>query len=365
MNWSIQKIETELLSSKIGVLALPPEIVVASVNRAEQVLGANWIASARKGVAPTMQVIGMGIRLTALENLKHSGQLITNLRRRDQNADAELTAIHLFQSSDPSTQVELYPDVGSNKADFRIRRANDKQWTTVEVTQPGSSEERQRLEEILRRIGGSFSKTEDPFSLDIVLTREPSEREVLVLQRRLPEACQQVTGRKRADLPDGLGFLLLNHVDIGNLRLFDVPELANTPMIAVAVFFSGGAGDKPHHQVSLRIPFADERAEEILRGEARQLPKGEPGLVMMNIPMSPTKLPVWVSLIQRRFQPEIHTRVSGVCLFSGSMVPAEDRYKLSLQTKLLTNPHAKVPLPEWVSQTVNSAGEQFDLKLKA
>jgi hypothetical protein len=46
------------------------------------------------------------------------------------------------------------------------------------------------------------------------------------------------------------------------------------------------------------------------------------------------------------------------------MVRTEDRYKLSLQTKLLTNPHAKLPLPEWVSHTINSAGEQFDLNLK-
>jgi hypothetical protein len=43
--------------------------------------------------------------------------------------------------------------------------------------------------------------------------------------------------------------------------------------------------------------------------------------VMINVSLSPKETPSWVSLIERRFQPAIHTRVGGVCLFSGGMVP--------------------------------------------
>jgi hypothetical protein len=301
----------------------------------------------------------MGLRLSALDNLEQSEELITNLRRRDQNAEAELTAIYLFRSSDSSVQVELYPAVGNRKADFRVRRAGDEQWTIAEVTQPGSSEQRQRIEQILRRITGAFEKIEHPFSLNIEFRREPTKDEIEVLCDRLPDFCG-LSGQQRAELADGMGFLFLNYVPIGQLLLPEIPELANTPMIGVAAFFGGGSSSGPHHQVSVRIPFTDERAERILRFEARQLSNDEPGLVMINAATNSTELRAWVSFIGRRLQPTIHTRVSGVCLFSGGMAPVGDRYGWLLQTKLLTNPHAKFQLPSWIQSAIKSAGEDFE-----
>lgn len=157
-----------------------------------------------------------------------------------------------------------------------------------------------------------------PFSLEILFRREPTDDEIEILCNRLPEFCG-LPGQQRAELVDGMGFLFLNYVPIGHLLLCEVPELADAPMIGVTAFFSGGLGGGPHDQVSVRIPFKDERVEEILRDEAKRLLKGEPGLVMINVLTSPKEISVWVSLIERRSQPKIHTRVSGVCLFSGGM----------------------------------------------
>jgi len=362
MGWSIERIEKDLLRSKIDAISQASEVVVAAVERVVRVLGPEWIESetlSGTGIAPTMRIIGMGLRLPALESLAQSEELIMHLRRKDQNAEAELTAIHLIRAHDPSIQLELHPAVGTRKADFRVRRVDDEQWTTVEVTQPGGSEERQRLEEILRKITGVFEKSEQSFSLNIEFLREPSEDEIKVLCEKLPEFCR-LPGQQRARLVNGIGFMFLNYVPIGHLLLPEIPELANTPMLGVAAFFSGGSGGGPHHQVSVRLPFTDERAEEILRGEARQLPKEAPGLVMIDVPTNAKELRAWVSFIGRRLQPTIHTRVSGVCLFSGGVAPVGDRYGWLLQTKLLTNPHAKFQLPSWIQTAIKSAGEEFE-----
>ena len=361
MAWSDERIEKELLRCKLDVVALPAEVAVAAVNRVEQVLGSWWIeaeTASAKGIAPAMQIIGMGLRLASLENLAASEELITNLQGRDQNAEAELTAIHLFRSSEPSAQIELHPAVGNRRADFRVRKPGDEKWTIVEVTEPCSSEKRQRLKEILRRMTGAFEKSEQSFSLNIEFLREPSEDEIKILCERLPDFCR-LPGQQRATLVDGMGLMFLNYVPIGHLLVPEIPEFANTPMIGVTAFFSGGSGGGPHHQVSVRPPFTDQRAEDILRDEAKQLSKDEPGWVMINVPTNAKELRAWASLIQRRFQPNIHTRVSGVCLFAGGMVSMGDVSNWLIQTNLLFNPHAKIPLPGWVQKVIKAAGEEF------
>jgi hypothetical protein len=364
MAWPIDRIEKELLSGPASSVALPTETLVAAVNRVEQTLGPKWIETEifqAKGLSIAMHVIGMGLRLPAIENLARADALITNLRRRDQNADAELTAIYLFRSTAPSAQLELYPPVGQREADFRVRESAQSEWTTVEVTQPMSSEEEHRINEMLRHLLSAFEKLKNPFSLDILFRREPTENEIAVLCDRLPEFCQ-LPGQQRAELVDGMGFLFLNHVEIGRLGLCEVPELASTPALGVTAFFSDPAGGGgPHHQVSIRIPFTDDRAEEILRDEAKQLPKDGSGLVMTNVSLSPKETPVWVSLIERRFQPRIHTRVGGVCLFSGGMVPVGNQYGWLMQAKLLVNRHAKIRLPDWVGTAIAEAGQDFEI----
>ncbi len=142
MSWSIEDIENNLLLGKIDVLALAPESVVAAVNRVEDVLGPKWIASdtSAKGIAPALRIIGVGQRLAALEGIAQPEELLRYIRRRDQNAEAELTAIYLIRPFGLSVELELHPKVDTRKADFRVKKG-DEQWTTVEVTQPNTSQE--------------------------------------------------------------------------------------------------------------------------------------------------------------------------------------------------------------------------------
>jgi len=360
MGWSIDEIETNFLRGRIDTIALAPEVVLANFERVENILGRDWIMSemSGRGLAPTMHVIGMGLRLAALEGIDQTEQLIEHIRRGDQNADAELTAIYLIRSPRPSAQFQLYPEVGSRKADFRVRD-DDEQWTTVEVTQPTTSQERQRVQNILRRLTEALSKMDCQFTLEVLFRREPTEEEIAVLCDRLPEFCR-LGEQKQAELAGELGFLFLNQLPLGQLVNRQIPQLGDTPLIGLAMFAGGGQGGGPHHQVSVRIPFTDERAEEILRAEARQLPDQGVGLIMVDVAHASGSFQAWESLIRRRFQPTIHTRVSGVCLFEGGMVPTDQGYDWLLHTKLITNPHAQLPLPVWIEAGLKAAGEGFE-----
>lgn len=360
VGWSIHEIERNFLHGKIETIALSPQFVLACFDRVEKVLGRDWIISEMRstGLAPTMHVVGMGLRLAALDGVDQSEQLIEHIRRGDQNADAELTAIYLMRSSHPSAHVKLYPEVGSRKADFRVRDSGEP-WTTVEVTQPSTSEERQRVQNILRRLTDSLSKMDCQFSLEAQFLREPTEEEIATLCDRLPEFCR-LEGQKQAELANKLGFLFLNQLPVGQLLKRNTPQLEDTPMIGLAMFAGGGSQGGIHHQVLVRIPFTDDRAEEILRQEARQLPERGVGLIMVDVGHASGSFEAWEPLIQRRFQPTIHTRVSGVCLFEGGMVPSNKGYDWLIHTKLITNPHAQFPLPVWVEVGLKRAEEGFE-----
>ena len=281
MGWSIEDVEQKLLHGKIDTVALPPATVLEAVDRAEKVLGSEWIAScsSAKGLSPAMGIVGTGLRLASLEGLAESERLVKQIRRKDSSADAELTAIYLFRSSDPLTECELYPTVGSRKADFRLRKGSEL-WTTVEVRQALASKERNRIQAILRRLTDALRNIDAQFVLELQFRREPMDDEISALCNYLPNYCR-LPGQRRAELVDGMGFLFLDDVEIGRLRLHEIPELANTPMVGLVMFQSGGPRGAPHHQVAVRIPFLDKRAEQFLRAEAKQLPKEGPGLVMI------------------------------------------------------------------------------------
>jgi hypothetical protein len=88
----------------------------------------------------------------------------------DSSADAELTAVYLFRSFDPTISVELYPEAGTERPDFRVKKDADS-WTTVEVTQALQSKEQERVSYILERITGSLSEIDVQFVLEIQFCR--------------------------------------------------------------------------------------------------------------------------------------------------------------------------------------------------
>jgi hypothetical protein len=81
---------------------------------------------------------------------------------------------------------------------------------------------------------------------------------------------------------------------------------------------------------------------------------------MISEPSSESELSVWRPLILRRFQSAIHTRICGVCLFDGGMVPSGTTTGWEIQAHLILNPHAASPLPFWIEEIVIGADDAFE-----
>jgi hypothetical protein len=67
----------------------------------------------------------------------------------------------------------------------------------------------------------------------------------------------------------------------------------------------------------------------------------------------------WGAIIQRRFQPTMHTRVGGVVLFASGSVLTDEGPASFFETKLISNPHARIPLPLWIASVIEMVGKKF------
>jgi hypothetical protein len=115
--------------------------------------------------------------------------------------------------------------------------------------------------------------------------------------------------------------------------------------------------DGEHRHVLVRIAHSDERAEQFLRKEARQLPIDAPGIVMLYVGRATGAMHNWAAVMTRQFQPSKHTRVGGVCLFDAGFTPTTAGEEWRTRTQLVVHPYAAIPLPEWVEQALISATE--------
>jgi hypothetical protein len=79
---------------------------------------------------------------------------------------------------------------------------------------------------------------------------------------------------------------------------------------------------------------------------------------MVEMEGAPGGFQSWDATIRRRFQPAMHTRVGGVALFSPGLVPTYHGVASVLRTKLITNPYAKIYLPEWIETPIAAPGER-------
>jgi hypothetical protein len=147
MTWSVKEIEEDWLAASITSLAVSSEDSVAAFDRVEKILGREWIESGRasggniiRGSGPTLRVVNMGQRLAALDGVAATEKLISQIRRGDDSADAELTAIFLVRSQHKNAHVELYPPVGSRVADFRVRNGEDPRSSMVRACSVASDQ---------------------------------------------------------------------------------------------------------------------------------------------------------------------------------------------------------------------------------
>jgi hypothetical protein len=390
MTWTIEEIEKEWLAGHR--IAVSREDMLEAFERCERILGRDWIETRRAdalGISRTLAVVRMGQRLVSLDGAANTGELVEKLRRGDPSAAAELHALHLLVRFGAPLTAEMYPAgcvAQSNRTpDIRIGSSSGA-WVYVEVAAPNQSEAGRRIQSVLQAVVDMVEGIRLPFTLELFVRREPALSEIETIRAEVIRFCTaRVAAGERplAGLPPESAFLFLRHGQPGDVVEFAREELPRD--LGLMILTQGRPGEivplqhsgekyrprlcsakrvrgptEPDRHLLVRMPFSDERAAEFVDQEARQLPRDAPGLIMIDAGAAAGAFREWEPLIRRRFQPTLNTRVGGVCLFSSGVVVAPGGGTCPSQTKLLVNPHAKIPLPPWVAETIDAAGAEYE-----
>ena len=362
VTWTISEIESHWFPGEQQV-ELPPDAVEA-ITVADQVHGREWVMNSTNlpnggrsfGFASFLGVYLLGKRVAIVRGSDGFEKLVARLRQNDRAAHSELAAIDLLHSRrhDLGTEIEFEPEVAVGDRirhpDFRIRCPGDS-WTYVEVTQLHRSNASNFASTLLHRLCQTLMAIPHAFILEVILLRYPSAAEETKIVQLAHDLCQTADEQRRhiehvawlVRKPDGDASSIVPMVIEGD----------SEPRMAMAQASRGaGAVDR---QVIVRIPFADQRAEDVLTAEAKQLPKNESGLVMIDVTGQPTALDSWPPFVTRRFTPKLNTRIAGVCLFMHAIHGSSGWMST---VKLVTNPHARVPVAPWIMDVVGEIREE-------
>jgi hypothetical protein len=217
------------------------------------------------------------------------------------------------------------------------------------VATPDTSLLAQQTQAVLQRIGNILPTLPLGTTVEVFLRGEPVDAEVEVIVAATEKALREL--KPRIEEISGLALLAINQDRPGQVVVRDYGEEPRARYgFARAEITDGQAGK----HISVRIPFTDERAEEFLSRESRQLPTTDPGLVMIDMGAVSGGLKSWEPLVRRRFQPQLHTRVSAACLFHSGLNPTLGGLEFVIETVNILNEHAHLPLHEWVLARLGS-----------
>lgn len=338
-------------------IARTPEVIVDAFARVDRLLGTAWIDARRhhgawvkSGFAPTLAVVSTGLQLQAIEGCAGSQELIAEILAGNRAAFAELEAIYLARA--PGVEVEIGPEVAVGnrvrKPDFRMRAAGE-EWIYAEVAAPDKSELRLATERVLQELVSLLDRIQDGSAIEVFFLREPRPDEIPSLIVEI-ERVAAIGVRDTYHFGD-LALLPVNHQAPGLVSTED-HGMPVRHRICQARWV--GVGGVPTKHIAVRYPFTDERAEEFVSSEARQLPKGFPGLIMLDTSDALGGLKGWIGPIQDRLQPNLHTRVGAVSLFQSATYMTCAGMDYAADTRTVQNPNARFRLPAWLFDRLES-----------
>lgn len=349
--WSWNSIHSEwLLGESIGV---PQSDIVAAFNTAERVLGNDWINHHRimpsgviAGAGPTLSVVATGKALAVIEGRPGAPQLVERLKTGNRAAFAELRAIYLCCVG-LDVELEIEPDllVGQHarKPDFRVRQ-EAVSWTYVEVAAPDISKLRQQAQAVMEELASILPAVPSNTAIDLFLRRDLCEAEVKSMKSQMRHLA---TNGVAGDYDIEFAVISVNMSHPSKIEPREFGAEPYTPRLCLAKLESVG-GQPANKRVSIRYPYSDERADEFLASEAKQLSRENPGLVMLDLSGTVAPFRTWRPLLLRRLQPNLHTRVSAVCLFHSGVETTASGENVVTHMTLIENAHTLQKLPAWI-----------------
>jgi hypothetical protein len=241
---------------------------------------ATWDAGVRAG---TLQCVDL-----VLEKLG------TNISNVNLAILAELSAAAHFASVGAKVVLEqdIHLEGSRRKPDMHIQLPGDSFY--VEVTCPEWGREFSPLTEILRST--AESTVADNRHVQLYFYKEPTLAEIAAVRQILQESLDLPFQRRI----DGVAQVFLDHIldqpTDERLSTF-LPAVNETaPVLAVASFrVSEGVLVR---RTTMKLLFSDTRAREFIHSEARQPPRGGPGVIILDVSRPAGKLEFWVDAVR-------------------------------------------------------------------
>jgi hypothetical protein len=360
MPFDMDRIRNEWLAG--SQLAIAPGDVVAGFNKSEELLGADWIRAHRGGAdrnlagpAVALPIAVTGLQLRSVEGAPGLNEVLARLqaRERERSARSELAAASYCVEGQPGARLEFGAPVRvgarNRRPDFRVALPGDA-WTHAEVTAPDRSEATRRAQAMIAAIAGNLFAQQKGSTIEVLLLREVVGDD----EDRLAREVARMAAFEQRHLEE-LGDLAVVEVNAGTPGHIEAGrdfgrELG--PVLAVTrALITNNLAQK---HIIVKVPVTDRRAADFLTSEARQLPTGEPGLVVLDMTAAVDSFDNWEEILRGRLQPAIHTRVSAVLLTRSATQPGAEHFHWIVSKRLIENSNAALPLPPWLARQLES-----------
>lgn len=326
-----------------GVVAVSPEALLGSFQRVEALLGREWLEATLEpgpvGPAITLPIHILGSELAALENAANREALIARLRKNDSAAHSELAALAAC-SCGTHAVVEIEPIINVEGKiripDFRLRMAQE-DWIHVEVTAANVSASQERAEQAATALASKLEALPDGLSAQVRFRREPTQEDLQLVARQLV-ALNEGDNQAMKDTE----YWVLHILPVSPVLSPIGSDEQERPIVGAVL--GRGEGNLFKASLAVRVPYTDDRAQQMIDAEAKQLPKDGASLICIRTEHSKS----WIPTIERSFSPRIRRRISGVLLFGEGMLPSESGLSTARIGRFIRNPHARKQLPEWL-----------------
>jgi hypothetical protein len=357
MPFGFQQIAREWLGD--AQLAIPPEQIEAGFNTAEEVLGEEWLEARRRGrqfsvgAFVALPVVLVGLQLLKVRGAPGFDELVANLKRPSRFAYSELAAAAYSVTDVENVQLEFGAHVivgnRNRRPDFRVA-LNGEPWTHVEVSAPDRSEVSARAQRMLDEIATRLFCQQRGSTVEVLLLRDVAHDDAA----KLAQAVTRMATSEQHHVEEfgDLAVVEVNYGTPGNIEGGRNLGRVIGPTLCIARAQATNGITEKH--IVVKTPVTDPRAADFLTKEARKLPRGEPGLVILDMTAATASFDDWEAVLRGRLQPSLHTRVSAVLLTHSGLQGGARHFHHVVRNRLIVNSNAAIPLPPWLAAQLKS-----------
>jgi hypothetical protein len=324
--------------SELALGQLTSEKLIQAVdafNGFAELFGKPWLDKKFQGVRSTalvMYVLSLWEDWSLVKGLTRSEKVQKRWRKGidEEGVQAELRVVAYLVSM--HAEVDLFPQVSNRFCDFRYRA--DSRWIYGEVSRRGISKVRRKRTEILHQLALAAARAVKGKHGKVAILRDLDDDEI----RHIISWLGSFDDREEARLND---LVVFRAGSIDSTMDQDESLIQLVPKPRLFATYLSRPNDHTFLKGTACICVSDQSAQEILKDEAAQLPRDHPGVVILDLSSVIGGHTEWSPLIQRRLQPTINTRISGVLLFQIALNSTGP----TTQGCFLINQYARNPLP--------------------